>query len=85
MPVAHDLERADVCFGPDGVLGLLPGKDFEFMREFISRQVLKLLAQIAYMSFLDRNVEIAGLEIAVNAVFFNSLANDFVSGPAHFP
>ena len=85
MPVTHILQRADVCVCTDQVAGLVLREQLNFVWKFVLLEVIKLFVKVTDMSFLDRDIEIARLQVAPDAILLYALANDLVSGPAHFP
>jgi len=85
MPVTHIFQRADVRVCTDQVAGLVLREQLNFVWKFVLLEVIKLFVKVTEMSFLDRDIEIARLQVATDAILLYALANDLVSGSAHFP
>ena len=79
VAIAHDLQRADIGVGAEHFAGFLAGQQAMLVGECIFLQALLLALQVTQVAGLDGDVDVAMLQIAIDRVALDALADDIAT------
>ena len=85
MAVTHIQQRTHIGVGTYGLPGFLPVEHFVLKGKLVFVQHGHFVVHIAQVARLDGHIEVTRFQIAIDAIATDTLANNFVPGPAHIP